>query len=328
MTNRRSYGELERALERQSRELEELRGRLSQMESDRAGMERALEDSDKRLQGILENSFDVIYRFNLAEDRFDYVSPSARDLIGFDPDEARQLGFSGVLSLVHPDDRDWMKEHFARLAVSEDKSSSRELRIRHREWGYRWVSDTRTLVLDEDGQPAAIVGTVRDISREKQAEEELQRIRDRLETMVRERTANLEEANTALKVLLRQREEDLKEIEEKIQLNVRNVVIPFVQRLRKTEIGSEQRALLDRLEVSLNDVTSPFIRSLSTKYLDLTHAEVEVANLVREGKSTKEIAELLGMSPRTIETHRYSIRKKLGLKRKSQNLVLHLRSLS
>lgn len=309
MDDKPSYAELEQKI----RDLEAIARKSG--ESQR--------DSEAIFRGILENSVDLIYRLNLKTDRFDYVSPSSQ-LFGYEPEEMTELGFAQILEFVHPDDKDRLNKGFNIVTESEDISSSVEFRLKYKEAGYRWVSDTRSLVCDDNGIPVAIVGTIRDIIKEKQAEEDLRKVREQLESKVKERTASLEEANTALRVLLRRREEDLKEIEEKIQFNVKELVTPYVEWLKRNGLNEDQKGYLAILESNLDDIVSPFVRSLSTKYMKLTHTEVEVANLVKQGKTAKEIADLLNMSPRTIDTHRYHIRKKLGLKSKKSNLRTYL----
>ncbi len=286
-------------------------------------MKRESSYSDEILRGVLENSVDLIYRLNLKTDRFDYVSPSAQ-LFGYDAQDMKELGFARILEFVHPDDKYRLFEGFNMVTESEDVSSSVEFRLKNRGGEYRWVSDTRSLVSDDNENPVAIVGTIRDITREKQAEEDLRKAKDQLESKVKERTASLEEANTALRVLLKKREEDLKEIEEKIQLNVKELVSPYIDVLKKTKLDEIQESSVNMLKSNLDDIVSPFVRSLSTQYMKLTHTEIEVANLVKLGKTAKEIADLLNISPRTIDTHRYHIRKKLGLKSKKTNLRTYL----
>jgi len=288
-------------------------------------MEKDTSYNEEIFRGVLENSVDLIYRLNLKTDRFDYVSPSAW-FLGYDPEEMKELGFAQILEFIHPDDKSQLSEGFSEVTESEDVSKSIEFRLKQKDGSYRWVSDTRSLVWDADGNPMAIVGTIRDITREKQAEEDLRKAKEQLESKVKERTASLEEANTALRVLLKRREEDLKEIEEKIQFNVKELVSPYIDLLKKTNLDETQKASLDMLKSNLDDIVSPFVRSLSTQYLKLTHTEVEVANLVKQGKTAKEIADLLNMSPRTIDTHRHHIRKKLGLKSKKTNLRTYLLS--
>jgi len=137
----------------------------------------------------------------------------------------------------------------------------------------------------------------------------------------------LEEINTALRVLLRTREEDKRELEEKVLANVKELVFPYLANLRQTGLNSQQESYLEIVESNLNDIISPFLRQLSSKYLNLTPREIQVANLVREGRSTKEIAEILSISTNAVDMHRKNVRKKLGLKNKKANLRTHLLSL-
>lgn len=151
--------------------------------------------------------------------------------------------------------------------------------------------------------------------------------RRRAENALEKKTIHLEETNTALKVLLKKRDEDRTELEEKMLFNVRELVIPYLDKLRKTPLADEQNTYLDIVESNLNDIVSPFLRGMTAGYLKLTPQEIQVANLVRQGKRTKEIAELLNLSPKTIDTHRDNIRKKIGLKNKKVNLRTYLLSI-
>ncbi|KIX13123.1 LuxR family transcriptional regulator [Dethiosulfatarculus sandiegensis] len=164
---------------------------------------------------------------------------------------------------------------------------------------------------------------ITDVTRLKQTEDALRRHKQELKG----KTVNLEEVNAALRVLLKKREEDKREFEERIMANVRELVTPYIAKLKKTHLAERQRAYLEILENNLNDLTTPFVDSLSRSFQKLTPSEIRVAALVREGKSSKEIAEILFVSPRTVEFHRDQIRRKLGLSGRKVNLRSFLLSL-
>jgi PAS domain S-box-containing protein len=201
-----------------------------------------------------------------------------------------------------------------------------------------------------------------DITERKKAEKELVRHREHLEELVKERaselikineslkqeiaerervesalrkrkeelkikTDNLEEVNTALKVMLGKKGEVKNEVEENVMKNVKELVAPYLEKLKKNTSDSQLNGYLDILESNLNDITSSFSANLSSRYLKLTPTEVKIANLIKYGKSTKEIAETLVLSSTTVEFHRRNIRKKLGIRNKKANLRTYLASL-
>ena len=138
---------------------------------------------------------------------------------------------------------------------------------------------------------------------------------------------SLKELNSALRVLLKKGEEDKKDLEEKMLFNVKELVMPYTDNLIKSRLDPHQRECLKVIKSNLNDIISPFGRALSLSALKLTPREIQIANLIKEGRTTKEIAELFHLSDRTITTHRDNIRKKLGLKAKKANLRTHLSSI-
>lgn len=149
----------------------------------------------------------------------------------------------------------------------------------------------------------------------------------RAENELKLKSQNLEELNTALRVLLKQREEDQEELERKVLSNVTQFVLPYVEKIRKIQKDPLISAYIDILESNLSDITSPFSRKLSSRYRNLTPREIQVANLVKDGRTSKEIAEILNVSRSTVDIHRHRIRNKLGLKTQKSSLRSHLSSL-
>lgn len=191
-------------------------------------------------------------------------------------------------------------------------------------------------------QILGVLGANIDVTDRVLAEQALRQAHDQLEGRVLERTAslrerekeleiktnNLEELNAALTVLLRKRDEDRKEFEEKVLFNMKQLVVPYLEKLRRSGLDHRQSSYAKILESNLNDIVSPLSRRLSLGDFKFTPAEMHVANLVKHGKATKEIAELLNLSPETISAHRKRIRKKIGIRNQKTNLRAYLLSLA
>ena len=128
-------------------------------------------------------------------------------------------------------------------------------------------------------------------------------------------------------VLLDKREKDKKMLEETVLSNINDMVKPYLERVKER---AKDKKILDNLAVledNLNSIISPFSHRLSSRHLNLTGTEMEIANLVKQGRTTKEIADLMTVSCKTIEVHRLNIRKKLGLNNKRACLRTHLLSI-
>jgi DNA-binding CsgD family transcriptional regulator len=155
-----------------------------------------------------------------------------------------------------------------------------------------------------------------DITQKKQAEEALRES----EAALKIRTQELEEVNDALRVLMKQMEENKKELEENVSSHLKGLVVPYAEKMKKSGLNAKQMAYLNTLESNLQDITSPFARKFSSEYSRLTPAEIQIAHLVKEGKTSKQIAKLLTLSHRTVESHRQNIRTKIGAKERKANL--------
>ena len=151
--------------------------------------------------------------------------------------------------------------------------------------------------------------------------------RKRLEEEVKAGEERLLEANAALKALFGKVREDRAELEDSLLKNVQHLIMPCLAKLKKSCVALDQKHSLEIMQSCLREITSPFVRKISSPMLGLSPSQIRVAELVRHGKSSKEIAELLGMSERAVVFHRQSIRKKLGLSGRKVNLRTSLLNL-
>ena len=152
--------------------------------------------------------------------------------------------------------------------------------------------------------------------------------RQRTEKALLKREAELEETNTALKVLLQSIEDAKHEAEERIIWNINEQIIPYLEKLKRLERGDKSKTYLALLEGNLKDITGQFPNRLSATFSSLTPTEIEVAKLIHKGKTTKEIAGIMSIATSTIDFHRNNIRKKVDIHSSNINLRSYLSSLS
>ena len=114
------------------------------------------------------------------------------------------------------------------------------------------------------------------------------------------------------------------EIEEIVLTNINKMVIPFVEKLKKSEISEKQEAYINIIESNLNQVTSSFTGYPYAKFSNLTPTELQIVELIQQGQTTKEIAQIFNLATSTIDFHRDNIRQKIGLKHSKTSLSSYL----
>lgn len=189
-----------------------------------------------------------------------------------------------------------------------------------------WYEKHDSTIPWDDGRLVHL-GITRSITAQKKWEEKEKKVKKILEEKVKERTAELEDMNSTLKVLLKKREEDRDEIEDKIFANHKYLLFPIIDNLKKSLSTPNHKDMIEILESELKNILSPFSKKLSDQMINLTPTEIHVADLIKIGKSNKEISQLLNCSCHTIARHRDNIRIKTGLKNKKVNLRSFLLSL-
>jgi len=278
--------------------------------------EEALRESEVRYRSLFESSIDSIY-ITEKDGIFVNANQSFFDLFGYTKNEMKNLRAQDLY--LNYDDRQMF------LRELEQKGFARDylMKLSKKDGTGMSCLMNATVRQADDGSILGYQGIIRDITEMKQTEEALRERKKELEN----KTRNLEEVNTALKVLSKKREEDKIEIEAKVLSNVKELVEPYLEKLKNSDLNERQRTYADIVESNIEDIISPFIGRLSSKYLHFTPTEIKIANLIRQGRRSKNIADLLHLSTRTIKFHRENIRKKIGIKNNKINLRSHLMSL-
>ncbi len=285
-----------------------------------------LKDAKSKLEEFMDLESSILDAtphaiFSLQERKIIFANDAVKSVFGWTPEEL--IGKS--TRVLYPADED-----FERLGQKAYSALERKRNFTEPEFPC-WHKDGRVITcrinasrIGQSLQKRKVVVTYEDITEQKAAEEALRERQNQLEIQTR----NLEKINTTLNVLLKKREDDKKVLKENILSNVRGLIMPGVEMIKKCKMDNKSRMCVDMIESNLNAITSPFLRTLSSKYLKLTPKEILVAGLLKDGKATKEIAEMLNASVRGIEFHRENIRKKLGLKNKKENLTSYLMIMS
>jgi PAS domain S-box-containing protein len=300
--------------------------------SSRKSLEDRLRSSEERYRLLTECSSDIIVRhFQDGEIRF--ISAAVTPLLGYQPEDL--VGRKILEAIMHPDDWPEMARGIRDLVQEKKKTVRLEHRVKTSAGEYLWLESTCSL-LKIGGNPAScqVITVCRDISERKKFQQVLIDNRKALRALVRKRTRelgitskNLAEANTALKVLLEKSREYGKETEERIQANLEALVLPLIQKIKNTATDPALEAPLQQLENSICQIASPFSKHLSSGRTGLTPTQIQVSDLIKSGKTSKEIAAFLNIAFKTVEAHRRNIRIKLGILNQKVNLRSYLSNL-
>ncbi|MBN2108478.1 MAG: PAS domain S-box protein [Deltaproteobacteria bacterium] len=251
------------------------------------------------------------------------VNQAFCDLTGY---TQKELIGRKVASLLVDDMDESMYQQISESINSCNDLSLFESRWRHKNGSIFPVEIRHAVLTNAAGDYSGIVLFVRDITERKAIFEHLKSSHEQLQEKVRERTVNLEEINTALRVVLQDREEEQKTNEDSMQVNVNKLVLPYLNRLKTTRLDERQRSLVAMIESTLKDIVAPFTGRPASLNLSLTPSELQIANMIKQGMSAKEIAVITSLSPGTITCIRSNIRKKLGLVNSKVNLRTYLLS--
>ncbi|MEW6263104.1 MAG: PAS domain S-box protein [Thermodesulfobacteriota bacterium] len=281
----------------------------------RKAAEQALIASEERFHKLFEVIPDAVLVSN--RDVIMLANMTAARLLGMaGPDE---LMGRPLLDLFTPEYRDRVRLR-TDLAVQEGEPLPLEKRKVMRPDGKMLDVETAVTAITV-GEEQWVIRVIRDITRRLQDEEAILR-KDR---EIERRAQKVEKLNAALSVLLENRDVEARQKEENIRATLDKLIQPYLVNLKETPLDPDQQTYVELIEANLNKIGSSFARKLDSWKERLTPAEIQVADLIRAGKRTKEIAALLKVTANAVSFHRANIRAKMGLTNKPTNLVSYLR---
>ena len=276
-------------------------------------MEAALKASELKYRNIFENAMEGIFQTGINGEILS-ANPSFARLFGYRSSQEIMRAVKDIRYEIYADER--QRNELRRLLDKQGFVRNFEVLCRRKDGQRIWISINIRAVKDSNNKILFYEGTLVDITERKMIQDDLEN-----------KSRSLEETNAALRVLLKQREEDKTDLEEKVLHNIKELVLPYVDKLRAGQ-QNKDTVIVDIVESNLNEILSPFIKSMASKYANFTPKEIQIADLMKKGKTTKEISTILNLSPRTIDIHRYNIRRKLNINKKKVNLQSYLLSLT
>lgn len=280
--------------------------------TDRKRAAEALQKKREKYQRLVENLKEEYFFYSHDTNGiFNYISPSITNILGYTEKE-----FLAHYTEYLTDDpiNDEVVKH-SDLSIQGIQQPPYEVEIYHKDGSIKRFEVVEVPVFSEEAQVSAVEGIAHDITERK-----------RIFVEMRRKTRELEEVNAAMKVLLRQSSESKHELEEKVLANLKDLVFPYLDELEIQLAGKRSKTLVSVIKSNLEQITSPFSQTLSLGDSRLTPREIQVADLVRSGRTNKEIAEFLNISRRTVESYRDKLRAKLKIKNKKTNLRSYLLS--
>lgn len=227
---------------------------------------RALKKSQELLKNVLDNSKDVLYKLDLNTRKYVFVSPAIESMLGYDKEQFADGGVNFILSIMHPEDRERMSKVVEKYDNLEDGDflPATEFRLQDSDGNWKWVSNVRSLIRNEDGEPEAIVGAVRDISTQKEQEDKI-------------------------KESLKEKELLLKEIHHRVKNNL--AIISSLLELQKDGVSEETQSLLSSSQArikSIAKVHEKLYESTTLSDIPLDKYITEIVEEIEKAYTSKE----------------------------------------
>ena len=284
--------------------------------TERIEMEKSLRESEERVRTIFESAQDCIYIKNLNLE-YVFVNPCIEKLFRVSSKDI--MGKKNEDLCLRDDDPD-IRENDRKVLDGDIVEGEFSRVINGSLLTFHYI---KTPMRDSSGNVTGLCGIARDITERKRFEEQLLAKERELAHQAR----YLEEMNITLKVLLDSREKEKKQAQETIVSRARKIIYPYLEKIESSNLDDENRIYLSIVKANLDELLSPYINPLSQHYLNFTPMEMRIADLIKQGKSTKEIATMIKVSAFAVSFHRSNIRKKCGLLKAKKNLSAYLNTI-
>ncbi|MBU2547043.1 MAG: response regulator [Proteobacteria bacterium] len=261
--------ELERSVTERTAELESANQRLLEEISERARAEQAVKESEENLRTVVESASGfAVYQLEYDPSspylaRAVFTSPSSQDIVGLS-DVAR---FPEIFTMAHPDDVGELIEANVR-AWETGGILNQTFRLFHpikKEW--RWVQSIATGVLDSEGRVTRCNGIIIDVTEQKQAAAELEKVGHELRNL----SAHLQSVREEERMSI------ARDLHDDLGQNLSALKIDLS--LLKTNMSDDQADLRERID-SMNDLIDSTISSVKRIISDLRPSVLDELGLV------------------------------------------------
>ncbi len=308
---RKAHDELEMRVKERTAELAKINEALRVEITEHKKAEETLRESEEKFRTLAEQSPNMIFIYK--KDRIVYVNKKCEEVVGHKKKKFYSSGFD-FFTLIAPEFVDVVKETLNAYSKNREVPTH-EFTLITKESKRVDVISTPKLITYEG--KSAILGVVTDITERKKAEKALKLSGLELQ----QQKLALEQKNTALKEVIGQIEIEKNKIKDDIVINVNELILPILKKLR---IKGTPGKYIDLLQRHLAELTSSFGRKITEKSIKLTPREIEICSMIKGSLTSKELSKLLNISHQTVEKHRKNIRKKLSISNKNINLTSFL----
>jgi len=258
---------------------------------------------------LLLSSGEGIYGVNLNGD-CTFCNPKGLELFGYS-DETELLG-KNMHSLIHHTKLNGTKYNIKDCKIYSAHEIGKGIyvddEIFWKKNGQCFYAEYRSYPIISGGKIIGSVINFSDISKRKSKEAQL----FSMENRVGDNKSELSKKNITITEILSHLEITKNQLKKSVSTNIDKLLLPLLQKFTKNATRIEKK-YITLLEKNIKEMTSELGIQLSDKRLGLSKRELDICNMINGGLSTKEIADLLELSVRTIDTHRQNIRRKLQI---------------